>query len=317
MFCSACFRFHKRNIVCEQHTNLRSDYSFNQTALVSSTSGLFSFPQTEPSTDLLDSSSWATTVEGTQNFQDFPDDGSAHSGEPEEYLFTSGHTTPRGTRLLENAQANEANWAPSSRIVHSAAASGQAMSRTGSTRSNVSLSQLSQMSNMDVRGNVAAFRNGSQAPTMVGMDSCLLLDTHAANAAPQVYWPDYSLDVNLGADNVPFGMSAVSPLHIVPSQMQLGPDASLPDTSSPGSWECFSSSISRTSSPATIDDTWLSAPLSPHSSPEIKCQSPRYVSMQEGDAAAQYSNRLSALIAKFPFFRRTSASPSLSWTTAR
>jgi hypothetical protein len=74
-----------------------------------------------------------------------------------------------------------------------------------------------------------------------------------------------------------YNLSDVSPLHVVPAQMQIGPDVGLPDNSSPGSWECFSSSISRTSSPATIDEAWLSAPLSPHSSPEIQCQSPRYV----------------------------------------
>ncbi|KFA55760.1 hypothetical protein S40293_01943 [Stachybotrys chartarum IBT 40293] len=256
----------------------RCDYSFSQTGLISNPSGLFSFSQTEPSTDLLSGPSWGTTGEGSQNFQDFPDTGSSHSGEHEEFMFTSGHTTPRGTRLLEQSQAADAAW-NARRIGSSVSTDGQAMSRVNSSRSSGSLSQTSHMSNMDTRGNASAFRNGSQATatTMVGMDSCLLLESDANVANPQMYWPNYGIDVNLTTDGaVSFPIAEMSPLHVVPAQMQLGPDASLPDTSSPGSWECFSSSISRTSSPATIDEAWLPAPLSPRSSPEIHCQSPRY-----------------------------------------
>ncbi|KAH7328596.1 hypothetical protein B0I35DRAFT_473282 [Stachybotrys elegans] len=258
--------------------SLSSDYSYTQSALVSNPSGIFSFPQTEPSTD-LSGSSWGAAAEGAQNFQEFPDHGSVHSGEPEEFLFTSGQTTPRGSRLLEQSQAAEANWSNPSRSVPPMSAGGQAMSRANSARSSgSSLSQSSHMSNMDVRGNASTFRNGPQATqSIVGIDTCLVLESDANATASQMYWPGYPLDLSLNTDSATFAMPELSPLHVVPAQMQLGPDASLPDTSSPGSWECFSSSISRTSSPATIDDAWLSGPLSPHSSPEIQCQSPRYV----------------------------------------
>jgi hypothetical protein len=249
-----------------------SNYSFNQN-LVSTPSGMFSFSQTEPSADLLSSSAWATTAEGSQNFPDFQDAGSSHSGEAEDYMFTSGQTTPRGTRIMEPCHTAEASWdAPRAAVVPTG---GQAMSRANSSRSSGSaLSHSSQLSNMDVRGNASAFRTGSQVPPpMVGMDSCLLLDTDASAIPSQVYWPSYPVDMSLNGDGS-YNLSDVSPLHVVPAQMQIGPDVGLPDNSSPGSWECFSSSISRTSSPATIDEAWLSAPLSPHSSPEIQCQSP-------------------------------------------
>jgi hypothetical protein len=235
--------------------------------------GLFSFSQTEPSTDLLNGSSWGTTTEGSQNFQDFPDSGSCHSGEAEEYIITSGQTTPRGSRL-GRSRATESAWATAG--LTPVSTGGHAMSRIDSSRSNgSSLSQSSQMSSMDMRGNVSAFRNGSRATgTLVGADSCLLLEDAAA--LPQVYWSGYPLNAGLDAVNGTFSVHDVSPMHVVPSQTQFGPDA-IPDNASPSSWG-FPGSISRTSSPATIDEAWLQSqrPLSPpNSSPEIACQSPR------------------------------------------
>ncbi|KAF4507462.1 hypothetical protein G6O67_003954 [Ophiocordyceps sinensis] len=156
------------------------------------------------------------------NFQDFPDNGSSsYAGDAEEYLFTSGQTTPRGSRT-DQPQTSDAMWT-AARTVSSAPRMSHAMSRANSSRSSGScMSQSSShLSSMDSTGNASALRNGPQpAGSIAGMDSCLLLDADAA-AVPHIY--------------------------------------------------C---SISRTSSPATIDDTWLSAPLSPHSSPDLKCQSP-------------------------------------------
>jgi hypothetical protein len=130
---------------------------------------------------------------------------------------------------------------------------------------------------MDARGNAAAaFRNGSQASqSMVGVE-CLLLDPEQNALQNSLYWPTYNLGSGLDVDNGAFSIPENSPLHVVPSQMQFGPDASMPENSSPGSWVSFSSPISRTSSPATIDDPWFQAThgLSPNSSPEIPCQSP-------------------------------------------
>ncbi|KAL6404022.1 hypothetical protein AUP68_13400 [Ilyonectria robusta] len=245
--------------------SLSSDYSYTQASMASNTSGMFSFSQTEPSADLLVGSSWATTAEGPQNFQEFSDNGSAHSGEAEEYIFTSGQTTPRGTKIHSQGRQDMQNtW--NSRTVTSVPQGGQAMSRVSSNRSSgSSLSQASHMSNLDVTGNASAFRNGSQAGAMAGIESCLLLDT-------EPYWSGYSLDLGLPT-GATFPLTDASPLHVVPAHMQLGPDVSLTGHSPPSSWDCFSSSISRSSSPATIDDMWPIAP-SPNSSPEIKCQSP-------------------------------------------
>lgn len=244
---------------------------------------MFSFSQTEPSTDLLNGSSWATTGEGSQNFQDFSDNGSSHSGEAEEYIFTSGQTTPRGTRLDQGRTRQDMPNAWNNKTVAAVPKGGQAMSRVNSNRSSgSSLSQTSQLSHVDVTGNTSAFRNGSPSGAIAGIDSCLLLESEAEAISSQMYWPGYPLDMALTTADAAFSMAEVSPLHVVPAHMQLGPDISL-ENSPPGSWDCFSSSVSRSSSPATIEDTWLSAPLSPHSSPEIQCQSPRYVLLETCD----------------------------------
>ncbi|KAH6606777.1 hypothetical protein Trco_005930 [Trichoderma cornu-damae] len=239
--------------------------------MASTTPAMFSFSQTEPSTDLLNGSSWGANAEGPQNLHDYPDNGSSHSGEAEEYLLTSGHNSPRGSRL-DQAQPADVTWtAPKAAM--SIAPGAQAMSRASSSRSNGSAVSPTQMSNMSVRGNAQAFRSGPQSTgSMAGMDSCLLLDSDAHGVPSHMYWPDYALELNLGADGVAFPVPSVNPLHVVPSQMHLANDA-VPDTSSPSTWDCFSSSISRTSSPATIDDAWQ-PPFSPDSSPEL-CRSPR------------------------------------------
>ncbi|KAF7548417.1 hypothetical protein G7046_g8686 [Stylonectria norvegica] len=217
--------------------------------------------------------SWATTAEGPQNFQDFPDNGSVHSGEAEEFIYTSGQTTPRGTRLdrahIQGRQDMHTTWTTSRTATATMPQGGQAMSRVSSSRScGSSLSRASQLSNMNVTGNVSAFRNGSQAgSTMSGIDSCLLLDSETDAMTSQMYWPGYSLDMGMNTDAT-FSLSEASPVHVVPAHMQLGPDLGLVDHSPSGSWDCFSSSHSRSSSP--IDDLWLGQ--SPNSSPELQCQ---------------------------------------------
>ncbi|KAM0459307.1 hypothetical protein ACHAPV_005489 [Trichoderma viride] len=236
------------------------------------TPAMFSFSHTEPTADLMNGSSWGANAEGPQNLHDYPDNGSSHSGEAEEYLFASGHNSPRGPRL-DQAQPAAVAWAaPKAPMsIHIGA---QAMSRASSSRSNGSAVSPTQMSNMSTRGNAQAFRSGSQSTgSMNGMDSCLL-NSDAHGVSSHMYWSDYaSLEMGLGADGVAFPVHNVNPLHVVPSQMHFAND-SVPDASSPSTWDCFSSSISRTSSPATIDDSWQSAPFSPASSPEL-CQSPR------------------------------------------
>ncbi|KAJ3515791.1 hypothetical protein NM208_g14927 [Fusarium decemcellulare] len=245
--------------------------SFSQPSMAPNTSGIFSFYQTEPSADLLSGSSWATTAEGPQNFQDFSDNGSAHSGEAEEFIYTSGQTTPRGTRVhSQGRQDIQTNWTAPRTTAPSVTQGGQAMSRVSSSRSSgSSLSQSSHLSNMDFTGNASALQTGTQTgAAMAGMDTCLL-DSDADGISPQMYWPPYSLDLNGDAT---FSLPDASPLHVVPAHMQLGPDVSLAENSPPSPWDCFSSSISRSSSPNTIEDIWFTQ--SPNSSPQIQCQSP-------------------------------------------
>lgn len=240
--------------------------------MVSSTAGMFSFAHTEPSTDLLNGP-WQNAGDGPRNFHEYSDNGSSHSGEAEDYLFTSGQTTPRGSRL-EHTQSMDSVWTIP-RITAQSSTVAQAMCRADSSRSSgSSLSQSSQMS----RGNASAFRNvphsTTVAGTMAGMDSCLLVAADAAAAAAnQMYWSELSLDINMAAASGAFAVSDANPMHMVPAQMHLGPDSVLPDSSSPGSWDCFSSSISQASSPATIDDVWLPSALNPNS-PEIAGDSP-------------------------------------------
>lgn len=242
---------------------LPSDYSSAYSQSMVTSQGLF-FSQTEPSADMLHASSWGPITESSQNYQDFPDNGSSHSGEAEEYIITSGQTTPRGSRLGRSSAWAAAGLTPVS-------TGGHGMSRVDSSRSNGSM--LSHASHLS--GNAsAAFRNGSQANgAMNGVDSCLLLD---ADATALQYWPGYNLGVGLDVESATFPGAESSHLHVVPSQTQFGPD----NHASPSSWVSFPGSISRTSSPTTVDEQWLQAqgPLSPpDSSPEIPCQSPTYV----------------------------------------
>ncbi|KAG6105925.1 hypothetical protein E4U31_001132 [Claviceps sp. LM219 group G6] len=248
---------------------------------------MFSFAHTESSTDLLNGS-WQTAGDGSQNFQDYSDHGSCHSGEAEDYLFTSGHTTPRGSRL-EQTQIMDSVWNNPRITAQGSSSMAQAMARADSSQS--SGSSLSQSSHMS-RGNARGFAHTVAGP-LTGMDSCLLV-SDVASANPHMYWSDLGIDMNMSlpASAGVFTIPEAGPMHMMPAQMHLGPDSVLPDNSSPVSWDCFSSSISRTSSPATIDDTWLPGALSPHS-PEILGNSPRYVHHPGAQPAYHASSRLS------------------------
>jgi hypothetical protein len=246
---------------------LHSDYSYSQHTMLSGHAGLFSFPQTEPQTEFL-MSSWGTTVDGAQSLQDFHEAGSSHSGDHEDPIFTSGTSTPRGARL-DPSQAVE-SW-PSQRMT-SVSQGGQSMSRMDSNRSSgSSLSRSSQLSHAHSTGNASAFRHGSQAAgSLPGMNPVLLDGTTGVSS--QMYWGEYPLDMHhLGLADGTYPVADVNPMQVVSNgQISLGSDVN----DSPLSWECFSN-ISRTSSPSTVDEAFSILPLSPHSSPEIACQSPR------------------------------------------
>src|SRR5688572_3269858 len=201
--------------------------------MVSSTTGMFSFPSTEPQTDFL-MSSWGTTVEGPQNLQDFQDAGSSHSGEHEEPIFTSGTSTPRGARL--DPTQNVDSWT-NSRIA-SVSQGGHAMSRMDSNRSSASaLSRSSQLSHAHSTGNASAFRDGSQTDgSLPGMNNVLLDVT--SGVPTQMYWGEYPLELNhLGLGDGTYQVTNVDPMQVVSNnQISLGSDVN----DSPLSWECFS-----------------------------------------------------------------------------
>ncbi|KAG6003651.1 hypothetical protein E4U21_001812 [Claviceps maximensis] len=242
------------------------------TSMTSNPSVMFPFVHPETSTDLLNGT-WHNAGDGSPNFHEYSDNGSCHSGEAEDYLYTSGQTTPRGSRL-EHTQSMDSIW-NNPRISAQSSSMAQAMARADSSRSSgSSLSQSSQMST----GSTSVFRNASQSTTVAGtmnggIDSCLLVATEAVAANPHMYWSELSIDMGIPTTAGSFSMSDANPMHMIPAQMHLGPESVLPDNSSPGSWDCFSSSISRTSSPATIDEAWLPGALSPHS-PDIVGDSP-------------------------------------------
>lgn len=146
------------------------------------------------------------------------------------------------------------------------------MSRMDSNRSSASaLSRSSQLSHAHSTGNASAFRDGSQTDgSLPGMNNVLLDVT--SGVPTQMYWGEYPLELNhLGLGDGTYQVTNVDPMQVVSNnQISLGSDVN----DSPLSWECFSN-ISRTSSPSTVDEAFALLPLSPHSSPEIACQSPR------------------------------------------
>lgn len=147
------------------------------------------------------------------------------------------------------------------------------------------------MSHMDVRGSTSVLSNGSQTVDAIsGLDPCLLLESDSNGDASQICWSTYSLDIGMTADPTSFSiMDDLNSLHVVPTEIQLGPDVHLAGSMSPSSWDQFSSSISRTPSP-TLADPWMSAPLSPQTSPEISCSSPRYVANESLKRNGQFSH---------------------------
>lgn len=234
--------------------------------MATSTAGLFSFAHTEPSADFLVQSWVPTTAEGTQNLHDFPDTGSAHSGEHEDLFFVSGSSTPRGIRMDPTQTADI--WTTSR--VAAMPSGGQAMSRIDSTRSSGStLSRSSQLSDVHSTGNASTYRSGPQSDgSIAGMDHGLM-DPESATVS--TYWTDYTIDLTtMGLDGGQLSMSNVSPMQVLSHQMTQGPDES-----SPLPWDVFPSAISPSSSSSSVEDCFSIRPLSPHSSPDLTCQSPR------------------------------------------
>ena len=136
---------------------------------------------------------------------------------------------------------------------------GQAMARMDSNSSASSaISQASQLSSLGVTaGSAAGFPTVSNQA--LGSMNGMVMNPEAHNMASPLNWPGYGLDSGINGE-YSLTVGDLESLHVAPAQMSLEQDG-LPDNSSPGSWDDFSSSISRTSSPATVDDAWMTAAL--------------------------------------------------------
>lgn len=253
-----------------------SDYSFPLTSTSSSSASLFSFSQVDSSAEILHGSPWCATEEVPQYLPEFQDHGSSHSGDTGEYIFTSGQETPKGnnTRIPQHHMAMEHTW--NTARLPGSDARGQAMARIDSTASgSSSLSHASNISSVD--GSYGPIHGVSQASLqsagmMQNLSPCQMSD----GVGSPICWPGYGLDIGLGSE-CPLAISDIHPLNVSPSQVTLQPEA-VHETSSPNSWDGFSSSISRTSSPATIDETWLAGPVNDDSPAALVKNSMRYVS---------------------------------------
>ncbi|OAR02291.1 hypothetical protein LLEC1_03645 [Akanthomyces lecanii] len=232
----------------------RSDYSF-PTSSTSSTAALFAFSQGEHCTDLLSSAAWCLPADGSQYLTDIHD-VSVNHGDIEETIFTSGQTTPKGTRIAHAHQPVEATWNTARPI--STATKSQAMSRMSSNTSGCSSashgSHLVQTNPMLDAGQ--AFRDDTVQVmgVMNNLNGCQMSE---AVSSP-ICWPGYGLDIGLSGDCT-LTVEDINSMNVAPAQMTVGPNG-LPATSPTSSWD-VSSSISRTSSPNTIDDTWRVAAM--------------------------------------------------------
>jgi hypothetical protein len=271
--------------------------------MVPSTPGMFSFSQTGPSTDLLQSSLWdAATGEGSQNFQEFPDNGSTHTEDHEVFPFTfTGQATPRGDQN-EAAEDFTSKWTASAATVVAPLGGepmrrGTSRSSTGSHRQRTikashkvrprlssTLSQASsQLSSMDITGNTSAFQDGSQANAqLMDVNPYSFPDSDASSVSSHMFFPGLSVDLGNIPDGMQFSQAELSLSHVVPAHMQLDPDTSLTANSPSTSWASFSPNGSRISSPGLSEDPWGPLPLtsspseSLDSSPVLPGQSPRY-----------------------------------------
>lgn len=90
--------------------------------------------------------------------------------------------------------------------------------------------------------------------TMNNLSGCQMSETMGS----PICWPGYGLDIGLGGDCT-LTVDDINSMNVAPSQVTIGLDG-LPATSPSSSWD-VSSSISRTSSPNTIDDTWRVAAM--------------------------------------------------------
>lgn len=288
-------------IVVEQDTNLHpSEYSYAQPNMLSN-SGIFSFCQTGPAD--LAGSSWDATVEGSQNFPEFPDATDYYTGETEDFVLPFGQNTPKPDDDFQ------ARWTPAAAVENKALKAepmrrGTSRSSTGShkhrstktsaasakkSRSRVQsiLSQASsQMSKLDMTGNApSAYHDGAVAAgRIMDVQQYLAQDLDTLSVSSHVNGAAFYPGMMGFPDGLPYSgdMGAAVAQHVNPQIFDAGLIGA-----SPHSWGSLSPVDSRLSSPGIhdgSDDVWSAGPSasspgdSPNSdSPALPGQSPRYV----------------------------------------
>ncbi|KAM0268552.1 hypothetical protein ACHAQH_009944 [Verticillium albo-atrum] len=135
---------------------------------------------------------------------------------------------------------------------------------------------------MDITGNNSVFAHGSQPGAhMMDVNSCLFLDTDASGVSSHLLYPGMSLDLGMGTDGLPSPPTELALQHVIPTHIQLDPDASLTSHSPSGSWTSFSPSESHMSLPSSAGspDQWAlpeplmaSPPRSENGSPSAQGQ---------------------------------------------
>ncbi|KAJ3479984.1 hypothetical protein NLG97_g8175 [Lecanicillium saksenae] len=230
-----------------------NEYSFPTTS--TSTASLFAFSQGEHPTDLLSSAAWCLPGDGSQYLTEIHD-GSTHTGDIEESMFTSGQTTPKGTRIAHSHQPVETTWNTARPLATTTKS--HAMSRMSSSTSGCS--SASHGSNLVQTGPLMdthqAFQDDSVQVmgAMHNLNGCQMSET----VGSPICWPGYGLDIGLNGDCT-LTVEDINSMNVAPSQVTIGLDG-LPAASPSSSWD-VSSSISRTSSPNTIDESWRAAAM--------------------------------------------------------
>lgn len=231
-----------------------SEYSFTSTS-TPSTLSLFAFSQGENASDLLTSSAWCLPEEAPQYLADIHDHGSAPPAEIEDSLFTSGQATPRGARntnsLPMEAMWNTARTQPAKKKSHE-------MSRMNSSTSGCSAaSHRSSVAQTNPMVETAqAFQDDAVQVigTMQNLSSCQISDS----VGSPTFWPGYGLDIGMNGDCA-LTVEDINSMNVAPTQVSMGLQG-LSGASPSSSWD-VSSSISRTSSPNTIDESWRAAAM--------------------------------------------------------
>ena len=225
--------------------------------------GMYGFSHTDLPSDVL-SGNWTNVDAVAPGFAEFDDSGSPQFCHNDDYVLTSGQSTPRGART-DQVPHTDPTWMGRRSRASSKHMLSQNMSQVASNAGHgSSMTSLTQHDQVAFPGHFPL----SDSVTAAG-DACLPL---ALDGAPprQVQWPVLSTGRSMTPAYAAFsaaGAAGCSPsLHMAPAHMHLGSDSSMQENSSPGPWDCFSSSISRRSSPATVDDMWLPTALSPNCS---------------------------------------------------